>query len=165
MPVTSQITWPQVAPGCRVDVAVSVTPATARIHADGEHRWSGKVIDQAGHEELCPGPRAFPLPGVGLHTIDIRVINFETTTVKPRVSATLIDATGAILDGPVPCERTVPGNDHYLVTILANVQQTPAPAPGIAIVGGTTGPTSGPTRPKSTKKKSARPTRKKKGGR
>jgi hypothetical protein len=147
-----------------VDVTVSATPATARIHADGEHRWKGKVIDQAGHDELCPGPRSFPLAGLGVHTIDIRVINFEATSIKPLVSATLFDAKGAIVDGPVPCQRTVPANDHYLVTILANVQQAPVAGTGSAVVGGVAAPAprASKARRRSRPKKSPRT---KKGGR
>ena len=151
MPVTSQVTWPAVPPGSRVDVAVVADPSTARIHADGEHRFEGKPVDHAGHSELCPGPRGFPLVGAGLHTIDIRVINFEPTSTRPLVTATLLDASGEIVDGPVPCQRTVPANDHYLVTILGNLQTDESVATP-AIVRGVAGAPVASARPKPAKR-------------
>jgi hypothetical protein len=127
MPVTSQIPLPRAAPGSSVDVSVAAPPAGVLIHSDGEHRFQGKTIDEAGNE-LCPGPRSFPLSGAGMHTIDIRVFNLMSTSIDSLVTATLRDSAGNIVAGPFPAPRPVPATDHHLVTILALVSGVATPA-------------------------------------
>ncbi len=128
MPVTSQIPFPRVAPGSSVDVTVAFPAPGVLIHSDGEHRFHGKTIDQAGHAQLCPGPRSFPLPGAGMHTIDTRVFNLMSTSVDAPVTATLRDSAGNVVAGPFPAPPGVPANDHRLVTILALVSGAAGPA-------------------------------------
>jgi len=147
MPVTNQIPFPQVAPGSSVDVSVAAPPAGVLIHSDGEHRFQGQTIDQAGHPELCPGPRSFPLNGAGTHSIDIRVFNLMSTSTDATVTIALRDPSGNAVAGPFPVRRTIPPNDSLSVTILALVSEAAAPA----------------RTPRNVGKKTAKKTGKKKG--
>lgn len=144
MPVTSLIPLPQVDPGSSIDVSVAAPAPGVVIHADGEHRFQGRTIDEAGHDELCPGPRSFPLPGAGMHTIDIRVFNLTQTSIDSRVIATLLDVAGKVVAGPFPAQRDVPATDHHLVTVLALVSGAPTPAAMLRRPGKKTGKKKGP---------------------
>ena len=131
MPVTNQIPFPQVAPGSTVEVGVKLPPEGVTIHCDAELRFEGTTIDQAGHTELCSGPRSFSLPGPGTNTIDVRVFNLMSKSIDSVVTATLRDASGKAVVGPFPVPRSIPATDHQLLTILALVSggATPATSP------------------------------------
>ena len=122
MPVTCQVTWPGVPAGSLVDVTAFVDPPDPNAHADAEQWLAGKLVDHADHPELSAGARPFKLSKPGLNTIDLRIFNLGTATIPGRVSVTLLDSSGATLDGPVPCDNDIPAGDHFLVALVAAVE-------------------------------------------
>jgi hypothetical protein len=121
VPLTCQVPWPGVPAGSRVDVTAFVDPPDPNAHADAEHWLAGKLVDHADHAELSAGPRSFKLSKPGLNTIDLRIFNLGTLSIRGRVAVTLLDSGGAILDGPVPCDNDIAAGDHFLVAVVAAV--------------------------------------------
>lgn len=120
MPVTSQVSWPGVSAGSRVDVTVSIS--TPDAHADAEHWLAGKLIDHADHGDLSAGPRPFDFSKPGLNTIDVRIFNLGTAEIPGSVSVTLFDPNGDVIEGPIPCNAPIPPSDHFLVALVATVE-------------------------------------------